>query len=236
MSIKPERMSIIEKVIKLMALANGTTHTAEAESAKKMAAELMAKHDVQLEECVPEKDFTIDKQELGRKNHNMQESDLLFATASFNGVKYIRHMGHKGAAYVLVGRTADIEVTKFMYDILFQQMQRGSSAYAVEFKKSYNKPITAKYSAGYKRGFIRGVRIKLAELKALKESKIQEWGLVPVPTEDLALKFYNEQGNKTKTTKSLSNTLVLKKGVEDGRNASVYQGVTEKNPTLRIGR
>lgn len=230
MSIESERMKVIEKVIKLLTLANGTNHEAEAESAKRMAAELMAKHDVKIGECKKE-EYQINVMGLGRKNHESNEHRVMYIVASFNGCAMYRRNGFKEASYVLVGRQADIEVTQYMYEILVRQLSNDSKRFSSETKAKYGECKAATW-AHYRNGWVIGLRRKIDELTRMKENKIQEWGLVPVNASKAAEAWY-ENDHKV-TAARATNRNFLSQGIKDGQNASIHTGIGEKSKAKRI--
>jgi hypothetical protein len=230
MTIESERMKIVEKVIKLLALANSTTHDGEADNAKRMAAELMAKHDINMGECKRE-ECKIHEMGLCRKNHESNEQRIMNMISELNGVKMYRSKGFREASYVLVGRDADIEVTKYMYEILCHQMSNDSKRFSAEQKQRHGE-CKASTWAHYRNGWIIGLRQKIDELTAMKNSKIQEWGLVPVSNAVAAANFY-EENHKTTAGRSQSRTY-LNRGVTDGKNASIHTGIGGKSATKKI--
>ena len=229
MTIESDRMRIIEKVIKLLALAESTNHDGEAENAKRMAAELMAKHEINLGECKKE-DFKIHVMGLGRKNHEANEQRIMYAISKFNGCAMYRRYGTE-AKYVLVGRDQDIEVSMYMYEILCRQLSNDSKRFSAEMKQSRGE-CKASTWAHYRNGWVIGLKQKIDELIAMKNSKIQEWGLVPVNSSKLAEQFY-ESEHEVKQGKAVTRSY-LNRGIQDGKNASIHTGIGEKSATKKI--
>ena len=235
-----KRLKIIDQVIKLLALAEGSSYTEEAKAAKDKAASLMAKNNLDIGEIVPEEDFDIDTHDTGRKLLDKIESTLMNSIASFNGVKLYtcgstvwNKYRTKNATYQLVGRKIDIIAAKYMFDIVKNQMDMAMAAHRKQIGAKFTD-LSLKQKNAFRRGFVYGVNAKINELIALRNAKVQEWGLVPVSTEKMAANWY-ESGHKTSIARGLRGS-VSASGYDAGKNVSLHKGVERNNSsTLRIG-
>lgn len=231
MTINIDRKKLIDKVTKLMALADGTNHGPEAESARRMAAELMARHNLTYSDLdSKEVPFATRDESTGRQSLAAYETHLLAALAAFNGVCLLKH---NGKDYRFIGRQPDLEAFDYMRDIVNQQRQASFRSYYLEH---YGKHPGAAIRARYFNGFAIGVTRKLAELRDQMNSKVQEWGLVPVDPSMQALAWYKEHA-KVRDARQGRGLSCNKAGIEAGKNVSLNKGVTQTGTeTLKIGR
>ena len=230
----PERQKIMDKVIKLLAMAEGTSHAEEADTARNLAAELMAKYDISIMEATKVSSFETVEQELTRLSPIKYDAILINIISRFNGVAYIQSdgWGQFRGKNIFVGTMVDIECNGYMIDILMQQRNYGWKQHLASFKlMTGRKPKDADKNAWFN-GFAFGVRAKLVELTALKDSKIVEYGLVPVNKSDLALAEHKKNHN-SKTSKGRK-TSYNQAGFEAGKNASVHKGIVQDSKTKFI--
>ncbi len=231
MAISNERMKLIDKVIKLLALADGTNHTAEAESAKRMAAELMAKNNLELSDLVQkEGTFTVDRRKHSQNSPARFETMLINVIAKFNNVCLITQDNWRDKMTLsYIGRSCDIEATLYMIDIVLRQRMVAWKKYRKEYETAYGIKLTKgpTYTAWHN-GFSVGVRSKLDELAAMSTSKIQEWGLVPVDGSKQALAWYHQHHGETRPGRA-TKMKVSEAGKNAGKNVSIHKGLdTEK--------
>lgn len=140
MTINNERMKLIDKVIKLLALSEGTNHGPEAESAKKMAAKLMADHNIALGDITNTKKepFSEKVQPLTRKAPIQYDAMLICILSCFCGVEVISRVGTiTNGQYTFVGRPSDLEAAQYMVDIVFQQRDAKWKAYLPTYKEKW---------------------------------------------------------------------------------------------------
>lgn len=238
MTINSDRMKIIDRVIKLLSLAENNTFSEEAKLAKDRAAEMMAKHNIELSE-LDHNEFLVDRMDTGRKMLDKVEAMLMNVIARFNGVKLYttgstvwRAGRAHNAVFTLVGRECDIEAAKYMFDIVKNQMASAMTSYRKRKGLKFTD-MTLKMKSEFRRGFTWGVCDKIAELEALQDRKIQEWGLVPVSLADQAANFY-EKDNTVRTGKAMRGR-GTKAGYEAGKDVSLHKGVNSTSKRLAIG-
>lgn len=217
------KQKILDKVIKLLTLAEGTSFSEEAASAKTMAAELMARYDIHESEMDPAPEYIEKIQELTRIKLKIYESTLINSISLFNGVAFIRTDGYKSikGKMTFVGKQSDLDCNEYMLDIIRTQRKQMWKNHL----KSLNltkKGMKQERELWYK-GFSYGIAAKLKELRIAKESKVQEWGLVVVDKYTQALNEYKKE-NKISTSKGRASTY-SKAGYDSGKSASIHQGV-----------
>lgn len=228
MTITNDRKKLIDKVTKLFALAEGTNHTAEAEAARNMGIELMAKHNLSYSDMTIKEEFTEKFEETQRKNAPAYETSLLGAIAKMNGVALIIT---GNANYRFIGRPSDLEAFEYMRTIVYQQRDASWQAY---YKATYGKHPGAKYLNRFKNGFAIGVQRKINGLMNQMNCKVSEWGLVPVDPSRQALDWFKEKNHVRESTSSRS-LRCSTAGVQAGQNINLNRGVTQQTGRLQIG-
>lgn len=224
-----DRKKLIEKITKLLALSENNTETAEAKSAKNMAATLMAKHDISIMEAESKPEFKTTHRRLTRLKPIKYDATLISIISNFNEVGYILQPGYgtsKGRN-IFVGRETDIQINDYMMEIVFQQR----TASWKEYLASHRKPPESEKKK-FMFGYALGIKSKLDSLVKMKDEKIQEYGLVPVKGNKAALDFYREH-NRLKNTKSRP-TAIGREGYEAGKNASIHKGVQKQTSIKQL--
>lgn len=241
---KNARMKLVDKICKLLALAEGTSHTPEAESARNMAAELMAKHNISAADTV-RKDNSFETISRQQSTKEIQKFDrvLINRIARFNGCKFLHNMHGPKAFVILIGTPSDIEATEYMIDIVKHQRKATYDSYAKSYIKRYD-------DAGYDgksrwerdetdwrqwmNGYSIGVSTKLNEMDAMVERKLQEWGLVPVDCSAAALAWYEMNVSKTRSSKGrMMNGSHA--GYNAGKDVSIHKGIATQSDKKMIG-
>ena len=207
-------IGVMDKIAKLLAQAESTTHEAEADTAKRLAANLMAKH--QIEAILSRDNNTFRKvlKHLERATHLKYDTMLHGALAEFCGVKYLTRKRNGTASHVYLGRTCDIAGLLYLIDIV--TIQRESAWASFKLKRTTTRAM-------WLNGFAFGVQDKLYELKSMENTAVTEKGLVPVSLADQALAWYKEN-NKVTTTKGRSVSF-NEHGREAGRNTQFRKGL-----------
>jgi len=233
MALTNERVKLIDKIVKLLALADGTNHDEEAETARRKAAEMMAKHNIELSDMI-QKSNVFTETERVQTTREVEPFDvhLVNAIALFNGVCFLIggrlvSRGYK-KCFTFVGREADIEATEYMIDIVKQQRKVAYDKYSKEYIAQYGKARWDKDWTDWRRwmnGFTSGVRTKLKELTDMASQKVQEWGLVPIDPSKQALAWYNENVQKTRDSRQSHMKKGSAAGFEAGRNVSIHNGI-----------
>lgn len=218
--ISSDRQVLIDKVVKLLAKADSTTFDAEAETARNMAATLMARHNITISTTV-EEPFTVDKEDTPRAGNNCKHEDILVnSVANLSGVAVIRGAGY----YKFVGKNSDIEAFQYTREIVLQQRK---SAWQSYYKTRWSKHPGASELNKWKLGFAYGVASKISALLTACDNKQQEWGIVPVQPHKQASAWYNES-NKTKQSASRQSQF-NRDGYSAGSSVSLNKGVSQSS-------
>ena len=133
----------------------------------------------------------------------------------------------------MVGRTADIESARYMFDIIKNQLESALTDHRKAKGLKYTE-MTLKVKNDFRRGYVYAVQNKIYDLIHMQNNKIQEWGLVVVSSSDLAKQWYENQ-HKTTTSKSRANSY-SGAGYAAGQNCSIHKGVNQSSSgRLQIG-
>ena len=226
MTISQDKQKLIDKITKLMALAEGTSHTAEAESARNMAIDLMAKHNIDIQDinAKDQEEFIIEFEDSNRRRVPTEDCTLLAAVAHFCGVAFIINKNCPTVRYRLIGTPSAIEFYKYTRDIILNQRDWA-------WKQSGKRGSNVMYH--WKMGYALGASHKLYELIKASENKVQQWGLVPVSEAKQALNWYKE-GAKVTNRRASSIGGYDRQAYVAGTQVGINKGVTQS--TLRIGR
>lgn len=225
-----DRKQLIDKIVKLMALADDQAGKPEAEVARRKVSELMAKNNIALQDLEQTKSTFIKKEQMmQRKTHYKFDTLLVNHIFKFNEVALLLI---NNGNYMYVGRQQDIEAAEYMLDLVMQQRKQAVKVWADDMQnKGWARPGTTEQDK-FKNGFAIGVGIKLRELTKMAEGKVQEWGLVPINGADLALNWYKD---KHKVTSSKSKPVSYHQaGVAAGKNVSLNKGVTTQSSTKQL--
>lgn len=242
--ISNERAKIIEKIVKLLALAEGTNHSEEAASARRMAEELMAKYDVSLEERLKEEEIEEFDLATGKVNLDKFYTFIFNDICKFNGVFLLHRKGFSidrkskvSAAYHLIGRPSDREAALYMMDLVWVQVKQMLAHFRTEFHQKNGFCPLGAYHTSYMTGIVRGFGRKLDALTASVNKKRGEWGLVPLSSAVVRLndaETWYKQDNKVRNSKqslNVSKRSAYDQGRADGSNIQLRNGVkhTEKS-------
>ena len=226
--ITPKRQQLMDKIVKLLALAESSTFTEEAASARQFAAKLMAEHNISMcEATVEQAPFEVVVEETGRASMACKHDDVLNNTlARLSGVYMVRYEGR----YKFAGRTGDIEAFQYVRDIVLQQREAAwKQYYPTKPKAVYSK---ASHRAEWKLGFAYGVAKRVRELMEMCDSHQTERGLVPVSPLKQAEDWFKAD-NAVRDSKGRASQY-NRAGFEAGRNVSLNKAVTTQSTTARI--
>jgi hypothetical protein len=163
-----ERKNLIERVTKLLALAESTQHSEEADTARTMAIELMAKHNIKANENLANEAFTIYSDRTG---FPMEDALVLAAIAKLNNAYLLAGKD----SYTVAGRQSDIIAFYYMTDLVMQQRVRAHNEFAASLPR-----WTHGERDRWLMGFAIGVCRKVKQLQDAVTTKQRGWGLVPV--------------------------------------------------------
>lgn len=123
-----ERTKILDRIKKILALANGTSFEGEANTAMKMAQSYMTQYglsmtDIEIGEALDEE---IISEPVDRKNPNNWEWLLGLAVATVTDTKaYISHLS-QGKVLKFIGYKSDVDFAKVLYSVLYVAIKTAS--------------------------------------------------------------------------------------------------------------
>ncbi len=214
------KKAIIDKVSKLLELANSTPHSEEAATAKNMAASLLAKHNMSIGDLQDEDIIKVE--EFKAKRQFNYTKSLYDSIGSFTGVAFLYSSGNH-PIFFYVGKRENIEAFRYMLSVVISQMERQWEQY--EYKHRTTKQRWCL-------GFAYGVDDKCKEIKKAAENKVSEKGLVLIDEAAQALANY-KKSNKVKPAK-LKGTKASYDGYQAGKNVSLNKGVEAQSEVRRI--
>jgi len=244
------RQKVIDQVLKLLAVAESSTHEGEVAAARELAEKLMLKHELAVSELTDEEiifeNHILDTGKIGKIGHRTSMANIC---AKFNGVYMCVTQGYKdrwsgreqNARYRYFGRQQDIENAVYMYEILQAQAIKASRVKSKEQKNRIGRVFNQVENTSFYMGFNKGLQIKLAELKAVVTNSKNERGLVPVSAFDtlldaakLAYTAEHDVKDPRKSSRRV-NFAAMDAGKEAGQRASITKGIkSEGNGTLRL--
>jgi len=235
MTVNNDRIKIIEKVANILAKADSTNFEAEAETARKLAAKLIANYEIKQSELDSDKSPLIIKEIKtdNERRKNMKHALLYNIISKYCGV----YMVMSGTTYKLVGREDDIDATIYMMNVIWTQVvSMTESWYAIAKRKYHN--VTAKVKNQYKHGLINGVQYNLDKINNGVFQYKQENGLVPVNKnkEDYknAEQFFTKNNKVKVTNVGVQRGEGYNQGFSDSEKISVRNRVATNN-NLSIG-
>lgn len=211
---------IIDKVIKLLELAKGTSFEGEAETAANMAAELMAKYNISIQDTLTVPGAFEEYLDRRLTPAYKYDSDLVTILSYFNGVAFYTQINKRTRRgnFIYAGRPQDIESFRYMLDIVLQQRASALKAWR---KPGYN-------TRPWLNGFTLGVNRKVDRLIRMAEAKTREWGLVVLDPCKEAQKWY-EMHNDTKLARESRYRTFSREGLMAGENVSIHKGISKQN-------
>lgn len=156
-SLSPDA-STLERVRKLLAMAERTENDVEADAFSRKAAELIARHRIapeQLRVHTDAADLIIEEIELGRGAYVRGRYHLLAGIADAHGCIATFMTQQHGTVGHVTGQRTDVEVVLVLYNSLHQQMASRASA---------NRRSTAAATQRYRRSFMFGFAAQVSEM------------------------------------------------------------------------
>lgn len=144
----PEELapSLIEKVRKLLAMAEGTVNPNEADAFSRKAAELIALHRIDPDRLHAEAadDLHVIEVELGRGAYVRGRLSLLGAVGDANGCKVVFEVHDRGTVAFVAGFRSDLETVSLLYHSLHAQAssrmiseRRATAAATQQWRRSF---------------------------------------------------------------------------------------------------
>ena len=231
MTITDKRKDLIDKIMKLLAKAESTVFPQEAESARKLAADLMVKYDISIEE---QKDDTNDNFiECDYGEDNQYDRMLISWIAKINSMCfYINTDAYKVSALKVVGKSSDLEAFQYMLAIVKNQRERA----LIKFYQSGKRP-TDKNTTEFYIGFSIGLRTQIKAIIDARTTIIQEQGLVLYDRIKAAERHIEELKGAFRKARNKKVGAFAAEGFEAGKNAQLNKGLsgTTINGTLLLG-
>lgn len=234
MTVNSERVKIIEKVANILAKADSTTFEAEAETARKLAAKLIANFEIKQSELGLNKSPLMIRvvQTDNNRRKNMKHALLYNIISKYCGV----YMVVSGTDYKLVGREDDIDATIYMMNVIWSQVVSMTEKWYTDMKRKY--AVSAKHKNQYQHGLISGVQYNLDKINNGVYQYKQEAGLVPVNQnkEDFknAERFFTDSNKVKKQNVGVTKGAGYEAGFKDSENISIRNRVATNN-NLALG-
>jgi hypothetical protein len=218
-----QRQKLIDRILKLLALAGGTNYAAEAATARQMAADLMARHNIDsLAQKPARTGFAIEAYTphfAGMK----WEYVLAEAAARLTGCEI--YFSTDLAHYTFAGTVADLEACLYILTKLHEQ--RIAAWLAHKSKGSADR--FHQFCFGYAKGVDARVTALLAEMRA---SVGKDAVLPPDKRAQIAL-WYEAQFGVTHHDLGLHGKPQSDAGFAAGGSASFHRGEFGQNPAPR---
>lgn len=230
--ISPDQKKVLDAVTKILALAEGTSYKAEAETARAKAAELIAKYDITADSM---KDLEGFKSEVEFRTGDLPsyEFSLLAILGRFCGVLVLStSRQHGGRNLILFGKPQDIGALHYLRDVVFSQMNRAWSEYLAV------NPGMSRKAVSWKNSFADGVEAKIKALMKVAQikQKALRKDLVLVPRERQAHEKWETLFGKLGSGYGYGGESNAH-GLAAGKSVSLSSGgVGSTGPVKRIGR
>ena len=215
------RAAMIDKVQKMLAMAESTTHEGEARVFKEKAAELMAKFQMDNADLLGKPQYIIrDEQE---QNPDLSDQHISNAVAKFNGI-FCLLTGTKGNNRLqLVGTIGDLTAYDYMLDSVYRQRNTGWCDYC-DARTLEGKRLNERDREAWFLGFAYGLAAKVRGLLSARDKKVQEWGLVPVDGSQNSKNWYTQNVGDIRSA-GKSKARYEYDGINAGKNATLNKGV-----------
>jgi hypothetical protein len=231
-----KRKEILDKIAKLIALAEGTNNEAEATAARNRVTALLSAHNLELGMLRNDQKIVVKTIDLNRSKMDHLMSSLHSSIAEFSGCtllnRRIRGVDKKAKCYYIVlGREVDIDATEYMLDVINRQ----TSELCATYKKT--KPDRKRFN-GYKAGLVAGVSIELERITKDVLKYQQQEGLVPVNEmkvrADEALEWF-KKNNKVYSGQNYKGEMTpegYEDGMSDAAKVQLRAPVTNQNSDI----
>jgi Protein of unknown function (DUF2786) len=186
---------VIDTIQKLLALRDGTSSQAEAESAAAKVQELLFKYNLdmaEVEATVPKEEKQIKREFFGTdqgKNESSWIVQLYSSVAKYNFCTIVTHTFIRGrfkkVGVAVLGKQTNIEIVHYTVDWLVPRIRKMC---AESWKEYWGHEKKGKYTRGYLMGCVSGIERKLyEEWLRLTNANENSMALVAVNDEELAL-------------------------------------------------
>jgi hypothetical protein len=224
-----DQKKVIDAVAKILALAESTSHKAEASTARAKAAELIARYDIRVDSLKDLETFTHEAEFL-TGDMPSHEFSLLNAIGKFCGVLVMSTpRQHSGRNYWFFGKRQDFASFYYLRDIVFSQRDRAWEEYLTA------NPNDARKNVSWKNSFADGVEAKIDAL--MGAAKVQQEALrrdlVLIPRREQAQAEWECLFGKLRSGQGYGGESNAH-GFEAGKSVSLSRGVGSAGPIRRI--
>jgi hypothetical protein len=221
------RKKLIDKIQKLMAMAEGTTFTEEAKAHRAKAEELMAKHAIELQEMRKKSEYIT--WDMDVEDPESYELYMANAVAKFNGLLCV-HYTYVGRykTIKLCGTYSDITAFQYMHDSVERQL---GTALCKEMES--RRYMGTRDKAQFMLGFAIGLNNKVDALIRGRNNYAQANALMVIDEIQQARNFYQQTEGKLRNGNNKCG-IYDPKGVKAGLEANLNKGVTKRGEMLQI--
>lgn len=232
---------IIDRVRKLLAMAEDSSSPHEAAIAATRASKLMQQHNldsaaVRVKQGINRDDMSQREAGLGYGRIPAWYSQLLIPVAELHDchVRYVRRNGTGPnaieTAAEFLGVDSDPEVCTYVFDFLCQQMDFLSRRYKHE-NPDASRADTNDYRLGCAQGIVEVIKQMIAEKNAAEQEVSSGKELVVAKRQLVAQAFNINYGKRRRKTRASTHR---QQGYRDGQNVRVRQGVGASAGQQRI--
>ena len=228
--------TILDKIIKLLALSESSTFPEEAALAKQRAAAMMAKYEIDQSQLEEQPEYEEDIRETNSRSIVRHDTILYQAVANFNGVAFLVQNGTKrqNARHYFIGRKQDIQSYDYMVNAILNQRWAAWKNHLVRFKNQhYGRSPKQTYRITWMKSFALGVYAMLKELTNITDNNLQEYGLVPVKRHEAAMADYEKDHSVGEGRRSRTRNF-NREGYEAGKATHINKGIEAGSKTAAI--
>lgn len=205
--------SILEKIKKILAKAEGTNNEEEAKTFFMKAQEMMAKNDISMEQIRIKDEPKEVVQEMARSGKKTTAArNLSLAVLIAKNFKCETYIGHnqKDAYIMFLGFECDVKIANMTFDTISKFMEKKRSQIYRQYKKEGKdtKGIRESYTTGFISGLSQGFL-----------ANVRDKGLMIIPAKEVKSEFLKMTGGgkQTKISTKVNDSDLYHKGIKDGK-------------------
>lgn len=222
MPLSNDRRKILERIAKLLALAEGTNFDAEARQARETALRLMAEHNIRQAEAATAEPFELRRIKPYFEEDVQWDRRMKWALAELNNIycvlQWVDDARTKVEMFLYTGRPSDLDSFEYMVGLILRQRTREWN----DYKMAGGRDGKGKWLYGYAVGLEDKVDQLLREMSGtMRRTGKQE--LAPLAIIRQAEEWFKERHGPVGS--GLHNfSGGLGDGYQAGRNASLHRG------------
>lgn len=222
MPLSNDRRKILERIAKLLALAEGTNFDAEARQARATALRLMAEHNIRQAEAATAEPFEVREIKPYFEEDVQWDRRMKWALAELNNIfcllRWKDSAKTKVGMFLYTGRPSDLDSFEYMVGLILRQRTREWN----DYKTAGGRDGKGKWLYGYAVGLEDKVEQLLSEMSGqMRRTGKQE--LAPLAIIRQAEEWYREhRGTWNEGLQNFGGG--LGDGYQAGRNASLHRG------------